>query len=114
MVDLARAAAAGDSGRALVIAGAVIAGAVSAIPQIPGIPTEVTKWLPLTIALGVIGLAQEPEGTIALAQRQTHHVLGVMRPLAERAAPGAGGAPSVTVPVSVSAPARRPVTSHAR
>ena len=105
-----------------VIAGAAIAGAVWAIPQIPGIPTEVTKWLPLTIALGVIGLAQEPEGTIALAQRQTRHVLGVLRPLAERAAPGAGGAPSVGVPVSVpvsvpasaSPSARRPVTSHAR
>ena len=68
-----------------VIAGAAIAGAVWAIPQIPGIPTEVTKWLPLTIAVGVIGLAQEPEGTIALAQRQTRHVLGVMRPLTERA-----------------------------
>jgi branched-chain amino acid transport system permease protein len=85
-----------------VIAGAVIAGAVWAIPQIPGIPAEVTKWLPLTIALGVIGLAQEPEGTVALAQRQTRHVLSVLRPLPARA-------PSP----SPSAPVRAPMTSQA-
>jgi len=64
-----------------VIAGAVIAGAVYVLPQLPGIPTEVTKVIPLAIAVGVIGLAQEPEGTVALAQRQTRYVLGVLRPL---------------------------------
>jgi branched-chain amino acid transport system permease protein len=91
-----------------VIAGAVIAGAVWAIPQIPGIPVEVTKWLPLTIALGVIGLAQEPEGTIALAQRQTRHVLSVLRPLPPRA-PSA----SAALPLPPSAPVRAPMTSQA-
>ncbi len=90
-----------------VIAGAVIAGAVWAIPQIPGIPTEVTKWLPLTIALGVIGLAQEPEGTIALAQRQTRHVLSVLRPLPPRA-------PSPSLPLPPSAPVRAPMTGQAQ
>jgi branched-chain amino acid transport system permease protein len=67
-------------GRSL-IAGAVIAGAVYVIPQLPGIPTEVTKVIPLLIAVGVIGLAQEPEGTVALTQSQTRLVLGVLRPL---------------------------------
>ena len=67
-----------------VIAGAVIAGAVYVLPQLPGIPTEVTKVIPLAIAVGVIGLAQEPEGTVALARRQTRYVLGVLRPLPRR------------------------------
>ncbi len=64
-----------------VLSGAVIAGAVYAIPKIPGIPVNVEKVIPLAIAIGVIGLAQEPEGTIALAKRQTRHVLHVLRPL---------------------------------
>jgi branched-chain amino acid transport system permease protein len=88
-------------GRSL-IAGAVIAGAVYVIPQLPGIPTEVTKVIPLLIAVGVIGLAQEPEGSVALAQRQTRLVLGVLRPL-----PGRQQRPT--------APSPRPaVPSHAR
>jgi hypothetical protein len=55
----------------------------------------------------VIGLAQEPEGTVALARRQTRHVLGVLRPLPHRpASPVRSGA----------APAGAPkvVTSHVR
>jgi branched-chain amino acid transport system permease protein len=92
-------------GRSL-IAGAVIAGAVYVIPQYPGIPTEVTKIIPLTIALGVIGLAQEPEGTVALTQRQTRHVLAVLRPLPR---------PTRSSPSSVPSSSHRPaVPSHAR
>jgi branched-chain amino acid transport system permease protein len=79
-------------GRSLIL-GAVIAGAVYVIPQLPGIPTEVTKLIPLLVALGVIGLAQEPEGSVALAQRQTRYVLGVLRPL-PRPVPQASPSPS--------------------
>ena len=64
-----------------VLNGAIIAGAVYALPQIPGIPVNIERVIPLAIAVGVIGLAQEPEGSFALAKRQTRHVLNVLRPL---------------------------------
>jgi branched-chain amino acid transport system permease protein len=67
-------------GRSLIL-GAVIAGAVYVLPQLPGIPTEVTKLIPLLVAVGVIGLAREPEGSVALAQRQSRALLDVLRPL---------------------------------
>jgi branched-chain amino acid transport system permease protein len=69
-----------------VLSGAVIAGAVFGAQQLPGIPTNVLNVLPLLIAVGVIGLAQEPEGTMALARRQTAHVLTVLKPLPRRTA----------------------------
>jgi branched-chain amino acid transport system permease protein len=97
-----------------VISGAVIAGAVYAIPQIPGIPTEVTKILPLAIAVGVIGLAQEPEGTVALAQRQTRHVLSVLRPLPPRRSSGTAGGAAAAGPSTQSVRPPSPVPSHAR
>jgi branched-chain amino acid transport system permease protein len=91
-------------GRSL-IAGAVIAGTVYVIPRLPGIPTRVTQIIPLLIAVGVIGLAQEPEGTVALTRRQTRHVLGVLRPLPRRA----------PQPTTATAAGRQPVVpSHAR
>jgi branched-chain amino acid transport system permease protein len=64
-----------------VLNGAVIAGAVYAVQLLPGIPPNVIRIIPLGIAVGVIGLAQEAEGTVTLARRQTRHVLSVMRPL---------------------------------
>lgn len=78
-------------GRSL-ISGAVIAGVVYVIPLLPQIPTKVKELIPLLVAVGVIGLAQEPEGTIALARRQTRYVLGVLRPLPRRT--GRSGAPA--------------------
>jgi branched-chain amino acid transport system permease protein len=72
-------------GRSL-ISGAVIAGVVYVIPLLPQIPTKLKELIPLLVALGVIGLAQEPEGTVALARRQTLYVLGVLRPLPRRTA----------------------------
>jgi ABC-type branched-subunit amino acid transport system permease subunit len=78
-----------------VISGALIAGAVYAVQLLPGIPTKVLNVLPLLIAVGVIGLAQEPEGTMALARRQTRFVLAVLKPLPRRdvAAPAPGVVP---------------------
>jgi branched-chain amino acid transport system permease protein len=64
-----------------VLSGALIAGVVYAVQLLPGIPTKVLELIPLAISVGVIGLAQEAEGTVTLAQRQTRHVLGVLRPL---------------------------------
>jgi hypothetical protein len=64
-----------------VINGALIAGAVYAVQLLPGIPPNVLRVIPLGIAVGVVALAQEAEGTVTLARRQTRHVLGVLRPL---------------------------------
>jgi branched-chain amino acid transport system permease protein len=97
-------------GRSL-ISGAVIAGVVYVIPLLPQIPTKVKELIPLLVALGVIGLAQEPEGTVALARRQTRYVLGVLRPLPRRAPPhGAGAEPGAPAGVGT----RRVVASHVR
>jgi branched-chain amino acid transport system permease protein len=68
-----------------VISGAVIAGAIYAVRDV--IPASVNRYVPLAIAIGVIGLAQEPEGAVALARRQTRHVLAVLKPLPRRSAP---------------------------
>ena len=67
-----------------VISGALIAGTAFATLLLPGIPVHVTQAIQLTIALGVIGLAQEPEGSAAMTKRQTLHVLAVLRPLPAR------------------------------
>ena len=76
------------------------------LPQLPGIPTKVEQVIPLLVAVGVIGLAQEPDGTVALARRQTRYVLDVLRPLPRRPAPAA--------PRPVQAATRPVVPSHAR
>ena len=83
-------------GRA-VLNGAIIAGAVYALPQVPGIPVNIERVIPLAIAIGVIGLAQEPEGSVALAKRQTLHVMNLLRPL-----PSSGGAKGTAASASAS------------
>ncbi|HLI73112.1 MAG TPA: ABC transporter permease [Acidimicrobiales bacterium] len=72
-------------GRA-VISGAVMAGAVYAIQvqHLVVLPNTVYRYLPLAIALGVIGLATNPDGTAALAASETRRVLAVLRPLPRR------------------------------
>jgi branched-chain amino acid transport system permease protein len=74
-----------------VISGALIAGAVYAIQLLP-IPATVAEYIPLGIAIGVIGLAQEAEGTVTLARRQTRYVLAVLRQLPRR---DVGGTPEI-------------------
>jgi branched-chain amino acid transport system permease protein len=97
-------------GRSL-ISGAVIAGVVYVIPLLPQIPTKIKELIPLLVALGVIGLAQEPEGTVALARRQTRYVLGVLRPLPRRAPrERAGAEPGARAPV----PTGKVVPGHVR
>lgn len=66
-----------------VISGAVIAGAVFGVEKMISNP-QFNEYFPLAIALGVIALAQEPEGTVALARRETRRVLSVLRPLPRR------------------------------
>ncbi|MGI8492342.1 MAG: ABC transporter permease [Acidimicrobiales bacterium] len=63
-------------GRALV-AGALVAGGLFLVQLLP-LPTVVDKYLPLTIAISVIGVANEPEGTIRIAIRQARYCLAVL------------------------------------
>lgn len=73
-----------------VISGAVVAGAVyaSQLMLVPVLPVAVSRFIPLTIAAGVIGLGRTPEGSVALAAAETRRVLAVLRPLPRRT-PGA-------------------------
>jgi branched-chain amino acid transport system permease protein len=91
-----------------VISGALIAGGTYAFQQVPGIPIELVRDLPMIIAVGVIGLAQEPEGTVALTRRQTRYVLDVLRPLPRT--PRRPASPAASTPSGQS----QPVPSHAR
>jgi branched-chain amino acid transport system permease protein len=94
-----------------VISGAVIAGGVVATQALPFIPVEVNKVLALTIALGVIGLAQEPEGTARMTARQTRHVLAVLKPLPKRNRGLANGAVPVEFLPGGTLEPRVPVTA---
>jgi branched-chain amino acid transport system permease protein len=66
-------------GRSLV-AGALMAGAVFAAQLFP-IPTTVEQYIPLGVALGVIGIANNPEGPIVLTQRIVMKLLALFQPL---------------------------------
>ncbi len=66
-------------GRSLV-SGAVLAGAAYGVQLLP-IPAGVARFIPLGIALGVLSLIQEPEGTLAQVRRETRRCLSVLRRL---------------------------------
>jgi branched-chain amino acid transport system permease protein len=66
-------------GRSLV-AGALMAGAVFGAQLFP-IPTTVEQYIPLGVAIGVIGIANNPEGPIVLTQRIVRKFLALFQPL---------------------------------
>lgn len=66
-----------------VLSGAVLAGAVFMVPAFFPNPT-VQNYIQLTVALGVIGLGQNPEGTVALAVQEAKRTLSVLRPRPRR------------------------------
>ncbi len=96
-------------GRSL-ISGALIAGAVYGVEQLP-IPASVNQYFPLAIALGVIALAQEPEGTVALARREARRVMSVLRPLPRRSVGGGHQIPVTAGPDVAIAAGRSPMRS---
>lgn len=63
-------------GRSLV-SGALLAGALELVYLLP-LPTFVDRYLPLLIAVSVIFIANEPEGTLAIAVRQTKYCLAAL------------------------------------
>lgn len=66
-------------GRSLV-AGALVAGVVFGAQLFP-IPTTVEQYIPLGVAAGVIGIANNPEGPIALTVKIVRKLLAVFQPL---------------------------------
>lgn len=66
-------------GRSLV-AGALVAGVVFGAQLFP-IPTTVEQYIPLGVAAGVIGIANNPEGPIALTVKIVRKLLAVLQPL---------------------------------
>jgi ABC-type branched-subunit amino acid transport system permease subunit len=95
-------------GRSL-ISGAMIAGAVYGVQQLP-IPASVNQYFPLAIAFGVIALAQEPEGTVAQARREARRVMTVLRPLPRRSVGGGHQIPMTSGPdvaIAAGSPPRR-------
>lgn len=76
------------SGRARIV-GALIAGAtfgIETLNLIP-IPTGLVPYIPLAVAIGVVLLGQQPEGTVAVAVAETRRVLAVLRRLPAPAKP---------------------------
>ncbi len=69
-------------GRSLV-SGALIAGGLYAV-QLLAIPASIERYIPLTIALGVVNMAQNPEGTVAVVRQQVREIMSVLKPM-ERA-----------------------------
>ena len=70
-------------GRA-VLSGAVVAGVVSMIPVFFGSNPNVGHYISLGVALGVIGLARNPEGTVSMSVQEAKRTLSVMRPRPRR------------------------------
>jgi ABC-type branched-subunit amino acid transport system permease subunit len=70
------------SGRAM-LTGAVVAGAVAMIPAFFPNPT-VHNYIQLGVALGVIGLGRNPEGTVALSVQEAKRTFSVLRPRPRR------------------------------
>ncbi|HEX6392533.1 MAG TPA: ABC transporter permease [Acidimicrobiales bacterium] len=66
-------------GRSLV-AGALMAGAVFGAQLFP-IPASVEQYIPLGVAVGVIGIANNPEGPIALTVKIVQKLLALFQPL---------------------------------
>jgi len=65
-------------GGRMLVAGALIAGALDLVGVLLPLPTLVDKYFPLLIAVNVIALANEPDGTLRVAARQTRYYLAVL------------------------------------
>jgi branched-chain amino acid transport system permease protein len=74
-------------GRSL-LSGAMIAAFVYMVQlNLFPIPTSLHNYIQLGIAVGVIGLGRNPEGTVAIARAETRRTLAVLHPRARRPLP---------------------------
>lgn len=71
------------------LTGAVIAGAVYTIStlHVVPIPASWEPYISLGVALGVVGLGRNPEGTVAISVAETKRTTSVLRPRPARALP---------------------------
>ena len=77
-------------GRALV-GGALIAGATYTLKLLP-LAASVSRYIPLAVALGVIALAQHPEGPLSVIAEQARKYSALFRPLPRPAPSSSAGA----------------------
>lgn len=72
-------------GARTMITGAVIAGAVVGVQQLVAATSpSIVNYIALTVAVGVIGLARQPEGTVAISVAEARRCMTVLRPRPRR------------------------------
>jgi ABC-type glucose/galactose transport system permease subunit len=100
-------------GRSLV-AGALMAGAVFGAQLFP-IPTSVEQYIPLGVAVGVIGIANNPEGPIVLTVKIVQKFLALFQPLPRDDGEEVGVTEARTPPVATPQPGMQqtPIEAHA-
>ena len=102
-------------GRSLV-SGAMVAGALQLVQLLP-LAAWIHRYLPLFVAVSVIGIVREPEGTIKLAARQARYCLAVLyrRPRPELAgATTLGRSPGPVRPPAGNGSGPRPASGRRR
>lgn len=67
-----------------VLTGAVVAGAIAMIPAFFTSNGSIANYIQLGVALGVIGLGRNPEGTVSLSIQEALRTLSIMRPRPRR------------------------------
>jgi hypothetical protein len=73
-------------GRSLV-AGAMIAGAVSTFQLLP-LSASINRYIPMAVAVGAVYLSQYPDGPISVATERWRHYSAILRPRPWRGADG--------------------------
>jgi len=72
-------------GARTMITGAVLAGAVVGIQHlVASTDPNIVNYIALTVAIGVIGLARQPEGTVAISVAEARRCMSVLRPRPRR------------------------------
>lgn len=67
-----------------VLTGAVVAGAIAMIPAFFTSNGSISNYITLGVALGVIGLGRNPEGTVSLSIQEAKRTFSIMRPRPRR------------------------------
>lgn len=98
-------------GRSLV-GGALVAGAVFGAQLFP-IPTSIEQYIPLGVALGVIGVANNPEGPIALTVRIVKYLSGLLERSPRPGEQETAARPAPAQPEVEHPGARTPAGAHA-
>ena len=85
-------------GRSLV-AGAMIAGAVSTFQLLP-LSASINRYIPMAVAVGAVYLSQYPDGPISVATERWRHLSAILRQRPWRGAEGSARPEAVTAPAA--------------